>query len=293
MKIVSFTQGSEEWHVWRRGGIGASDIGIIMGSNPYVTPLQLWEKKCGYSDEEPINAAMQHGNTYEPIAREWLNIDQKLEFVPLCIEDNEQSFMRASLDGYDEKKHFITEIKCPVSEKRIISAQENQNIPKHWFHQIQWQIMLTDPKRSIFAIWDYRHNKCITLEMLGEPEVHKEMREKATDFWRHVQTGRPPVAQNKDYIHISEMPELEKHLNEYKKILEGEKVLDESKKNLKKIIVDFGDDRNFKAYGSTITLYPPRSRYNIKQMRIDGIDVDAYIKKGPSIGYYVIKSPKS
>lgn len=293
MKIVSFTQGSEEWHVWRKGGIGASDIGIIMGSNPYVTPLQLWERKCGYGEEEPINAAMQHGITNEPVARDWLNTDQELELSPLCVEDNEQSFMRASLDGYDEKKHCIAEIKCPVSEKRLISAQEHQNIPKHWFHQMQWQIMLTAPQRAIFAIWDYRHNKCITVEMFGEPEVHKEMREKATDFWRQVQSGRPPVAQDKDYIHLSESPELEEHLEEYKKILDGEKILVERKKNLKKVIVDFGDDGNFKAYGFTVTRHAPRAKYNIEQMKIDGIDIDAYIKKENSIGYYVIKPPKS
>ncbi len=292
MKIVSFTQGTDEWHVWRRGGIGASDIGIIMGSNRYSTPLQLWERKCGYADEEPINAAMQHGITHEPIARNWLNNDQNLELAPLCVEDNEQSFMRASLDGYDHKKHCIAEIKCPVSEKPIISAQEHQNIPKYWFHQIQWQIMLTEPKRAMVAIWDYRNNKCITVEILGEPEVHKEMREKATDFWRQVQSGRPPVAQDKDYIHVED-DKLKEHLEEYNKILEGEKVLIDRKKDLKKVIVDFGDDGNFKAYGFTITRYPGRCRYNIDQMRMAGIDVDLYLKKEPSIGYYVIKPPKS
>lgn len=292
MKIVSFTQGSEEWKVWRKGGIGASDIGAIMGANPHKTLLQLWNQKCGYTDDEPINSAMQHGITYEPVARKWLNEDQKLDFSPLCVEDNENSFMRASLDGYDEKKHFIAEIKCPVSEKHIISAQEHQNIPKHWFYQMQWQIMLTEPKRAIFAIWDYRHNKCITVEMFGEPEVHKEMREKATDFWRQVQSGRPPVATDKDYIHVED-GKLEEHLQEYKKILDGEKVLVERKKDLKKVIANFGDDGNFKAYGFTITRHAPRLRYNIEQMRIDGIDVDAYIKKENSIGYYVIKPPRN
>lgn len=292
MKVVSFTQGSEEWKVWRKGGIGASDIGAIMGANPHKTPLQLWNQKCGYTEDEPINQAMQHGITYEPVARKWLNEDQKLDFSPLCVENNENSFMRASLDGYDEKKHFITEIKCPVLEKRIISAQEHQNIPKYWFYQMQWQIMLTDPKRAIFAIWDYRHNKCITIEMFGEPEVHKEMREKATDFWRQVQSGRPPVATDKDYDHL-EGPELKEKTKEYKKVVEGEKVLKERKKELKNEIIEFGKGGNFKAYGFTITRHAPRACYNLDQMRIDGIDVDAYIKKENSISYYVIKLPKN
>lgn len=293
MKIVNFTQGSEEeeWHKWRRNGIGASDIGIIMGSNPYTTPLQLWEKKCGFRKEDPINEAMQHGITTEPIARQWLNYHHQLKLQPICIEDNEESYRRASLDGYDQEQHLIAEIKCPVSEKVLDKAKNFQDIHKYWFHQIQWQIMLTKPKRAIFALWDYRTEECIKVEMFGEPAVHKEMKEKAEDFWRLVQVGKPPVAQNSDYIEIKD-DQLHEYLKEYEKILKGEKVLVERKKDLKHKIANFGDDGNFRAHGFTITRYPGRMKYNLDQMRIDGIDVDKYVKKEDSIGYYVIKPPK-
>lgn len=291
MKVVSFTQGSDEWHKWRRNGIGASDISVLMGSNPYVTPLQLWEVKCGFRHEEKASTAIQHGLDSEPIARQWLNKNFQWDLTPLCIEDNEFNYMRASLDGYEEKNQLIAEIKCPVSAKTLDKAREHQNIHKYWYHQIQWQIMLTQPKRAVCALWDYRHENCITVEMFGDAQLHEEMREKAKQFWRQVQSGKPPLAQENDYIYVED-DELEKYLKEYRKILDGEKVLTERKKVLKSQIADFGDDGNFKAYGFTITRHPPRVTYNIEQMRIDGIDVDSYQKKSNDIGYYVIKPPK-
>ncbi len=292
MKIVSFTQGTEEWLKWRGGGVGASDISAIMGSNPYLTALQLWEKKCGFREDDEINQAMQHGIDTEPIAREWLNKNHQLELVPLCLEDNEFGFMRASLDGYDEKNNLVAEIKCPITEKTLDQAREYQTIHKYWYHQLQWQIMLTKPTRAFIALWDYRHKNCITVEMYAEPTVQEEMREKAKEFWRHVQIGRPPMATDKDYIFIED-EKLEVHLKEYNKICKGEKVLVERKKELKTMIVDFGDDGNFKAYGFTMTRYPGKVKYNLDQMRLDGIDVDAYIKKEDTIGYYIIKPPKN
>lgn len=291
MKVVRFTQGSSEWLSWRKNGIGASDISVLMGSNPYLTPLQLWEMKCGYREEDKINEAMQHGIDTEPIARKWLNDNHKLNLTPLCIEDNEFNYMRASLDAYDEKSNLIAEIKCPVSEKTLDKAREYQTIHKYWYHQMQWQMMLTNPKRALCALWDYRHNNCITIEMFGNSKLHEDMKERAKQFWRQVQSGKAPVTQDKDYIHIED-EKLQEYLKEYKQILDGEKVLYERKKVLKPLIAEFGDDGNFKAYGYTVTRHPPRVVYNLDQMRIDGINVDLYATKKNEIGYYVIKPPK-
>ncbi len=291
MKMVHFSQGSEEWHKWRAGGIGASDISVLMGSNPYVTPLQLWEMKCGYGEDHKLTKAMKYGIETEPIARKWLNQHHQLSLEPLCVEDNECHFMRASLDGYDHQHQLIAEIKCPVSQKTLDKAREYQNIHKYWFHQIQWQIMLAQPKRALCALWDFRHKNCITVEMFADLKLHEEMRERAKKFWRQVQSGKPPLAQENDYRMI-ENESLKTYLKEYGEILEGEKVLKERKKEIKELIEDYGKEGNFKAYGFTVTHHPPRITYDIEQMRVDGIDVDEYIKSNISEGYYVIKPPK-
>lgn len=294
MKIINFTQGSDnqQWLEWRRNGIGASDIGIIMGSNPYKTPLELWNQKCGYREEEPLNNAMRYGIENEPNAREWLNSNRNLNLYPLCIEDNKNSYMRASLDGYDIENHLIVEIKCPINQKALTEAKEYQKINPYWYHQIQWQIMLTDPKRAMVALWDPHKKECITVEMFGDPDLHDEMKEKAESFWRGVQMGKPPAPQKKDYLYLEDA-ELKKYLDEYHQLSSDEKVLSARKKELKSVIEEYGEGNNFKSFGFTITHYPPRVRYDLQKMKFDGIDIEAYAKKDSSKGYCIIKAHKS
>ncbi len=37
----------EEWLVNRRNGIGGSEISAVIGENPYMSNVELWELKTG------------------------------------------------------------------------------------------------------------------------------------------------------------------------------------------------------------------------------------------------------
>ena len=46
----------QEWHDIRRKHIGGSDVGIIMGLNPYNSDIQrLWRIKTGREQQEDIS----------------------------------------------------------------------------------------------------------------------------------------------------------------------------------------------------------------------------------------------
>ena len=294
MKIISFEEGQEgkEWLAWRRNGIGASEIGILMGSNTFKTPLTLWDEKCGFKGEDPINPAMAHGIKNEPIARDWLNKNQQLNLEPLCLEDTDHSFFRASLDGYDREKRILAEIKCPVSDNILDKAREHRALPLYWQHQIQWQIMLCNPVRAFVALWDYRHDSCITIEAFAQPTLQKEMREKAEEFWRMVQIGIPPKPSEKDYVRVEDL-QLKELLQEFQDNDSVAKAAEARKKVIKSQIIEYGDDGNFTAYGYFMTRCAPRMTYDIEQMKMDGIDVDSYVKKNNGIGFYTIRCPKN
>lgn len=276
-----------DWLKWRSLGLGASDISVILRSNPYKTPLQLWEEKCGFSSGPPMTSAMEHGIKNEPIARSWINKHMDLNLEPLCVEDDEISYIRASLDGYDAERNVICEIKCPISKVVIEKARNKQLIHDYWFHQMQWQIMIMKPKRAIFAIWDYQNQCCVHVEMFGEENLHFVMRKKAKEFWHRVQIGKAPEALNKDYITLEDEG-LIPLFQEYQDLCDREKMIKEGKQEVKNKIVDFGDDGNFKAHGYKVTRMQPRTTYEMEQMRLDGIDIDKYSRKNTSIGFYRI-----
>lgn len=294
MKIIHFLdgQGSKEWLEWRRGGIGASDIAVIMGTSRFKTLLTLWNEKCGFALEPPPNAAMMHGNKNEEIAREWLNENLNLNLVPLCVEDENTPHFRASLDGYDHEKKVLVEIKCPVSEDIIENARLKLTVPEYWIDQNLWQIMFVKPTRSMIAIWDHKNQCCYTVENFCMPERIQKMRDKAQDFWHKVQTGISPEPENGDYI-VIETPELKQLFKEYGDLYEAEKVAQKRRNELKEEIINHGDDGNFLSFGYRVTRCRPKASYDIKQMEVDGIDIDKYRKPYNGIGFYKIDVPKS
>lgn len=291
MKIVHFTQDEAEWLAWRKQGIGATDISVIMGSNPYQTPLKLWETKCGFREEPQVNQAMAHGKTYEPIARQWMNEHHQLFLKPLCVEDSENNVFRASLDGYDFDTETLVEIKCPVSESTLEKARIEKSVPSHWYDQVQWQIMITQPKRAMIAIWDYRYQQCYTIDVFGVSKKIMAMREKAKDFWHHVQIGKEPPAQGKDFKEIDD-PILTQYLFEYQTFAEKKKIADNRLKEIKEEICKFAKDGNITSQGFKVQLVSRSPGYDIEKMRMDGIDVDKYLKDAPHSQSYRITGPR-
>lgn len=45
--LVELSQGTPEWHEWRKNGIGGSDATVVEGISPYRTPRQLFYEKKG------------------------------------------------------------------------------------------------------------------------------------------------------------------------------------------------------------------------------------------------------
>ena len=192
MKIVELTQGSQGWLDWRRGGICASDIPIIMRTNYFTTILELWEVKNQFRAEPEINEAMAHGIKYEDIARQWVNKNMYLGLKAICVEDDDNACFRASLDGYDSEHEVLVEIKCPLSAKTLNKAHNQEIIHDYWKDQVLWQMMISSPKIGYVAVWDYRWEKCIMIEVEYDGKRVADMREKAAPFWESVQVGKEP-----------------------------------------------------------------------------------------------------
>ena len=49
----------------RESGIGSSEVGTILGLNPYETPYQLWRRKVGIDPPKEQNFAMKAGHYLE------------------------------------------------------------------------------------------------------------------------------------------------------------------------------------------------------------------------------------
>jgi len=279
MKIIYLEPRSEAWAKWRQGGVGGSDIGTLLGDNPYSTPRKVWSDKCGYSEPMFLSDAMKHGIETEPKARQWLNEHEGWNLKEVCCEDEDTPIYKASLDGWDERLGVLVEIKCPVNTDTIDAAREAQALHTYWYDQVQWQMMICEAQKAYVAIWDHRVQGCILLEQWPDKKLWEKMRKYASDFWELVKCGIEPPATERDYEEISD-PGLSELLSLYAEADNQEKEAKEKRKALRDPIYSFGSGKNFRSDNFVVYNIEGRTTYDIQKMRADGIDVDAYAKKG-------------
>jgi putative phage-type endonuclease len=62
----------DQWVVNRKGRIGGSEIGVVMGLSPYKSRVELWQEKTGLIKPKEISHLphVQRGIIAEPVARE-------------------------------------------------------------------------------------------------------------------------------------------------------------------------------------------------------------------------------
>ena len=72
--IGQFESGSEEWHELRSQGVGGSQVGTVLGLNPWESAYALWARQVGLIEAKESSLAMRLGNLFEPVIKEaWLS----------------------------------------------------------------------------------------------------------------------------------------------------------------------------------------------------------------------------
>lgn len=275
-EIVNLDQRSEEWVDWRRQGIGASDIAVLVGSNLYTTPHELWKRKCGFKEDPVPNFAMRQGSKIESKALKWVNRNLELDLVPVCVMHKEKPELRASLDGYDLSREIVCEIKCPVSGGVQRSAHLYNKVPEYWLDQVLYQAYITQCKRAFIAVWNLKKNNCTIINVLINPKRQEEMVKAASEFWHSVKFGKAPNLTDKDLIQFRD-ENLEELLEEYDFITTQARETEKTRQELREQIVPYiTNGRRFKVGRFKLTKQKLGKRYNIEQMRLDGIDVEKY-----------------
>lgn len=149
----------DEWLAHRKDGIGASEVGTILGINPYETPYQLWLKKTGQVQQtQEENLPMRLGHLLEDgVAKLWSE-ETGREIIANSIGDwqyvsVEKPFLRVSPDrlywlpGEKRNKYNrgILEIK---TTQKPVSAED---FPRTWFCQVQMNLGVAELEKASLA----------------------------------------------------------------------------------------------------------------------------------------------
>jgi len=194
-RIERLHQNTAEWHRWRRQGIGASDAPVIMGETPFKTPRTLWSIKTGRMQERSAGPAARRGRELERFARRAYERQTGIQVEPLCLVHAEFEWMRASLDGLSFDGSTLLEIKCPLSPRDRVSAQQGR-IPPQYYGQLQHQLEVSGADRAHY--WSFHGTGGILVEIRPDREYAKRLVEAEAAFWKLVKENRWPELANEE-----------------------------------------------------------------------------------------------
>ena len=202
MKIVNLRQGTEQWKTWRASGIGASELAIVLGMSPYMTPKQLWSIKIGVAQAPELdhNPLVIHGKRTEPKARQaaekWFGCSPLL--LPVCASHSQYPFMLSSFDGIDlnpDAKFYNVpvELKCPSEAVwKEVSFYGEQSIHyKLYYCQVQQQLMVCGGKKGYLIFYYQGHT--LPFEVKPDLAFQRMALDKSKQFQRCVDTFKSPL----------------------------------------------------------------------------------------------------
>ena len=136
-----------EWLEYRKSGIGSSEVATIVGLNPWETPYQLWRRKMGLDAPKEETFAMKAGHYLEDAVSQFWQDATGREVIKRStgdwiIRNNERPYIQVSPD----RTYWLEGMKHNSDNKGILECKTTQmaidgdDLPKHWFCQVQYQL---------------------------------------------------------------------------------------------------------------------------------------------------------
>lgn len=276
----------QEWLKLREIGIGSSEVATIVGLNPWDTPYQLWRRKTGLDSPKAETFAMKAGHYLEDaVARFWADSTGqdviKASAGDWLIVNDERPYMRVSPD----RTYWLAGLPHSNANKGILECKTTQmsidpdDIPKHWFCQVQYQLGVAELEQGSLA-WLCSGREFGYKDLALVPDFFAWLVEEVDRFWQDNVLGRqePTAANVQDVLlkyarhtdgKIVEVnDEIFAAYNDLKSVREEIAALEERKELLEeKIKLGFGDAEAISYGGQTLATWKapkPSSKFDAK-----------------------------
>lgn len=197
-----------EW-LANRSRIGGSEASCIIGMNPYMSNVELFEIKTGLRTQEDISDKpyVKYGTEAEQHLRELFKLDFP-EYQVFYEENNmflndKYPFAHASLDGWlvdQEGRKGVWECKTTNILQSMQKEKWKDRIPDNYYIQILHYLMVTEfdfailkaQLKSEFNGDIYLQTKHYKIERADVEEDIDYLESSEREFWKQVQERKRP-----------------------------------------------------------------------------------------------------
>lgn len=207
-KISIISMSHEEWLLERRGSLGGSDIGAVLGLNRYATPYTVWAEKTGRLPEKEDNEAMRQGRDLEEyVAKRFSEKSGKrVNRYNYLLRNSDAPYLHANID-----RRVVGEkagLECKTASALSIKSYSGGEFPESYYAQCVAYLAVTGWDRwylaalvlnkafyvyQITTIPDDPVPDWCESSIYAGPEELETLKRCAAEFWeRYVLTDNPP-----------------------------------------------------------------------------------------------------
>lgn len=191
----------EEWLKYRESGIGSSEVATIVGLNPWETKYQLWRRKKGLDPAKEESFAMKAGHYLEDAVAQFWHDETGQEIIKRSagdwlIRDDERPYLQVSPD----RTYWLSGQPHSNANKGILECKTTQlsidaeDIPKHWFCQVQYQLGVAGLSQGSLA-WLCSGREFGYKDLAFVPDFYLWLVEEVDRFWKdNIEGGVEPEA---------------------------------------------------------------------------------------------------
>ena len=139
-----------QWHIRRRCGIGGSDVGAVLGVNPYKTPHEIWLEKTGRQLPEDLSGkdAVLAGNLLEDAVAQFYSIrtGHKVRRSNMTRFHPSMPWLAGNVDRVVEGQKRILECKTAGHFAKGWGESGTDEVPESYLLQVT----------HYMAVWGYQ-----------------------------------------------------------------------------------------------------------------------------------------
>lgn len=188
----------EQWLAWRKGGIGGSDVPKVLNLSRFGDRLDVYLDKTGLHEGPPINETLKvKADVAENAARERLLADKVVHkpLKPVNIEHEEETYLRCSLDGWNEDRVLFEHKLLGNDNFEEIKNYKGFGEPKpaelvSILAQISYQAMLCKPNRVILGITHYQSNEFYWTEVTKILPKPTKIKNRVKKLWNYISSSQ-------------------------------------------------------------------------------------------------------